>query len=106
LEIFENPSEHAPQEGDSTPIICEITPRTEQRLYRDGIRIQSFAEFFRLRDVSYQATKHNAKKVRVTGYLLWDDDHNGSAEWVRLSSISAKTAFIIRGARRLGRFIP
>ena len=31
LEIFENPSDHAPQVGDPTPIICEITPRTEQR---------------------------------------------------------------------------
>src|SRR5947207_3137097 len=80
LEIFENPSNHAPQEGDPTPIICEITPRTEQRIYRDGIRIQSLAEFLRLQDVSYQTTTHKAKKVRVTGYLLWDDDHNGSAD--------------------------
>jgi hypothetical protein len=46
LEIFENPSDHAPQIGDPTPIICEITPRTERRLYRDGIRIQSLAGFF------------------------------------------------------------
>jgi hypothetical protein len=80
LEIFENPSDHAPQVGDPTPIISEVTPRTEQRLYRDGIRIQSLAGFFRLRDVSYQATTQKAKKVRVTGYLLWDDDHNGSAD--------------------------
>ncbi len=80
LELFENPSDHAPQVGDPTPIICEITPRTEQRLYRDGIRIQSLTGFFRLPDVSYQATTHKAKKVRVTGYLLWDDDHNGSAD--------------------------
>jgi hypothetical protein len=58
----------------------EITPRTEQRIYRDGIRIQSLAGFFRLPDVSYQATTHKAKKVRGTGYLLWDDDHNGSAD--------------------------
>src|SRR5439155_8255798 len=48
LEIFEKPSDHAPQIGDPTPIICEITPRTEQRLYRDGVRIQSLAGFFRL----------------------------------------------------------
>jgi hypothetical protein len=33
LEIFENPSGHAPQVGDPTPIICEVTPRTEQRVY-------------------------------------------------------------------------
>jgi hypothetical protein len=80
LEIFENPSDHAPQIGEPTPIICEVTPRTERPLYRDGIRIQSLAGFFRLQDVSYQATGHKAQKVRVTGYLLWDDDHNGSAD--------------------------
>ena len=80
LEIFENLSDHAPQVGDPTPIICEITPRTEQRIFRDGMRIQSLAGFFRGQDVSYQATTHKAKKVRVTGYLLWDDDHNGSAD--------------------------
>jgi hypothetical protein len=80
LEIFENPSDHAPQAGDATPIICEITPRTEQRVYRDGMRIQSLAGFFRRQDVSYQATRHKACKVRVTGYLTWDDDHNGSAD--------------------------
>jgi hypothetical protein len=80
LELFENPSDHAPRVGDPTPIICEITPRTEQRIYRDGIRIQSLAEFFRLHDVSYKATGRKACKVRVTGYLMWDDDHNGSAD--------------------------
>jgi hypothetical protein len=80
LEIFESPSDHAPQVGDQTPIICEITPRTEQRIFRDGVQLQSLAGFFRLPDVSYQATGHDARKVRVTGYLLWDDDHNGSAD--------------------------
>jgi hypothetical protein len=80
LEILENPSGHAPEAGDPTPIICEIAPRTEQRLYLDGIRLQSLAGFSRLPDVSYQATGHDACKVRVTGYLLWDDDHNGSAD--------------------------
>jgi hypothetical protein len=80
LEIFENPSDHAPEAGDPTPIICEITPRTEQRIYRDGVKLQSLAGFFRLPDVSYHATGHDACKVRVTGYLLWDDDHNGSAD--------------------------
>ena len=43
-------------------------------------RIQSLAGFFRLQDASYLATGHKARKVRVTGYLLWDDDHNGSAD--------------------------
>jgi len=30
--------------------------------------------------MSYQATGHEAQKVRITGYLLWDDKHNGSAD--------------------------
>ncbi|HMF81112.1 MAG TPA: hypothetical protein VK562_06885 [Candidatus Acidoferrum sp.] len=80
LEIFEKPSDHAPQVGDPTPIICEITPRTERIIYRDGVRIQSLVGFFRLPDASYRATGHAAQKVRVTGYLLWDDEHNGSAD--------------------------
>src|SRR6266404_1404237 len=80
LEIFDKPSDHAPQVGDPTPIICEITPRTERIIYRDGVRIQSLAGFFRLPDASYRATGHAAQKVRVTGYLFWDDEHNGSAD--------------------------
>jgi hypothetical protein len=80
LEIFENLSDHAPQVGDATPIICEITPRTEQRIYRDNVRIQALTGFFRLEDGGYKATGHKAKKVRVTGYLLWDDEHNGSED--------------------------
>ena len=80
LETLENPSDHPPQVGDPTPIISEITPRTEQAIYRNNVRLQSLAEFFRLQDTSYQATGHEACKVRVTGYLLWDDDHNGSAD--------------------------
>ena len=40
----------------------------------------ALAGFFRLQDVSYQVTRHDACKVRVTGYLLSDDDHNGSAD--------------------------
>jgi hypothetical protein len=80
LEIFEKPSDHAPQVGDPTPIICEITPRTERIIYRDGVRIQSLTGFFRLSDASYRATGHAAQKVRVTGYLMWDDQHNSSAE--------------------------
>src|SRR6266566_6430063 len=80
LEIFDKPSDHAPQVGDPTPIICEITPRTERIIYRDGVRIQSLAGFLRLQDVSYKTTGHKAQRVRLTGYLLWDDDHNSSPE--------------------------
>ena len=78
LEIFAEPSDHAPRVGDATPIICEITPRTERRIYRDGVRIQALTGFFRLQDLSYHATAHTAKKVCVTGYLMWDDQHNRS----------------------------
>src|SRR5438876_8149167 len=80
LEIFEKPSDHAPQVGDPTPIICEITPRTERLLYRDNVRIQNLAAFIRLPDNSIKPTGHKAHKIRVTGYLLWDDDHNGPAD--------------------------
>jgi hypothetical protein len=38
------------------------------------------AGFFRLQDKRFQATGHKAQKIRVTGYLMWDDDHNGSAD--------------------------
>lgn len=80
LEVFEKPIEHAPQPGDPTPVICEITPRTQNAIYRDGIRIQELTAFFRQADLSYVATGHTAQKIRVTGYLLWDDEHNGPAD--------------------------
>lgn len=79
LEIFESPSDHHPQIGDPTPIICEIAPRTEGAIYRDNIRLQSLAGFFRT-GKKYESTGHPARKVRVTGYLTWDDDHNGKAD--------------------------
>jgi hypothetical protein len=80
LEIFEQPLDHAPRPGDATPIICEITPRTQNAIYRDKIRIQELAGFFRRADFDYEPTGHPARRVRVTGYLLWDDDHNGAAD--------------------------
>jgi hypothetical protein len=80
LEIFEEALDHPPQPGDPTPIICEITPRTQNAIYRDGIRIQEIAAFFRLPDVTYESTGHKAQKVRVTGYLLWDDEHNDTKD--------------------------
>jgi hypothetical protein len=33
-----------------------------------------------LQDRSFRPTGHKAQKIRVTGYLLWDDEHNGSAD--------------------------
>jgi hypothetical protein len=82
LEIGEKPIEHAPGPGDPTPIICEITPRTQNAIYHDGIRIQELTAFFRGTppEMAYQSTGHKAQKVRITGYLLWDDEHNGTAD--------------------------
>jgi hypothetical protein len=80
LEVFEKPADHPPQVGDPTPIVCEITPRTQTAIYRDNIRIQELAAFFRGTDLAYEPTGHKAVKVRLTGYLLWDDEHNGSAD--------------------------
>lgn len=76
LEICEKPSDHPPQPGDPTPIICEITPRTQTAIFKAGIRVQEMTAFFRRSDLSYESTGHKAQRVRLTGYLLWDDEHN------------------------------
>ncbi|MGH8099926.1 MAG: hypothetical protein ACREIW_01415, partial [Chthoniobacterales bacterium] len=70
-----------PGVGDPTAIICEITPRTEGNLYRHGIRLQNLAAYLRSPfDNTIQATGHPPHKVRLTGYLLWDDAHNSPQE--------------------------
>jgi hypothetical protein len=73
------------------------TPTTQQSLYREGIQIKSLTRFFRLQDRRFQATGHKAQTIRVTGYLMLDDDHKGSAGVGATISISAATDFIIRG---------
>jgi hypothetical protein len=80
LEVFDEAPDHPPQPGDPTPIICEITPRTQNSIYRDGIRVQELAAFFRRPDVTYESTGHRAEKVKLTGYLLWDDEHNDNTK--------------------------
>lgn len=80
LELFEKPQDHAPHIGDPTPIICEITPRTQNAIFRDGIRLQKLAGFFRHTDLESEATGQPPQRVRITGYLLWDDEHNGAAD--------------------------
>jgi hypothetical protein len=80
LEMFDDPPDHPPQPGDPTPVIAEITPRTQNAIYRDGIRIQDLAAFFRRPDVTYQSLGHKAQRVRLTGYLLWDDEHNDNTQ--------------------------
>jgi hypothetical protein len=76
LELSPEPADHPAQVGDPTPIICEITPRTQASVYRSGVRIQKLAAFLRLPDLSFVATGSKAHKIRVTGFLMWDDEHN------------------------------
>jgi hypothetical protein len=80
LELFEKPQDHAPRPGDPTPIICEITPRTQNAVYNDGVRIQKLAGFFRGPNLETEPTGQPPQLVRVTGYLCWDDEHNGTAD--------------------------
>jgi hypothetical protein len=76
LEIYPEAMDHPPRVADTTPVICEVTPRTEKLLYDQGVRLFVLAAFMRLLDNSYQPTKHPPRKIRVTGYLMWDDLHN------------------------------
>ena len=80
MELFEKPADHPPTIGDPTPIICEITPRTQTAIFRAGIRLLDLAGYIRHPDLTYEPTGHVARKIRLTGYLLWDDEHNGSAD--------------------------
>ena len=76
LELLPAPADHAAQVGDPTPIICEITPLTQPQIFRSGVRIQRLAAFCRLPDLSFAATGSKPHKIRVTGFLMWDDEHN------------------------------
>lgn len=80
LELFERPLDHSPTVGDPTPIIAETTPRTQNAIFKDGIRLQELSAFFRRPDLVSEPAAPKARRVRVTGYLLWDDDHNGKAD--------------------------
>ena len=46
LEMLERPLDHSPTIGDPTPIICETTPRTQNAIFNDGIRLQELSAFF------------------------------------------------------------
>ena len=80
LEMFEKPLDHSPTIGDPTPIIAEIAPRTQNAIFRAGIRLQELSAFFRRPDLESEPAAGKARRVRVTGYLLWDDEHNGKAD--------------------------
>ena len=80
LELLEQPLEHVPGLGDPTAVICEITPRTEAYLYGRQVRLRDLAAYIRAPDGTVQSTGHPAHKVRLTGYLMWDDGHNTPEE--------------------------
>lgn len=80
LEVFAQPQDHPPQVGDATPIIVESAPRTQNQLYDAGVRLRDLAAFMRRPDMKIEPTGQPARLVRFTGYLLWDDDHNGEAD--------------------------
>jgi hypothetical protein len=79
IELLPKPLDHAPKIGDTTAMICEVTPRTEAALYRAGIRMQKLAEFMNIGktpQIVARPTGALPHKVRITGYLMWDDEHN------------------------------
>jgi hypothetical protein len=80
LELLEEPLDHPPGVGDPTAIICEITPRTEADLYRQGIRLQDLAAYVRLENNTAQPTGHSPHRISVTGLMMWDDAHSGRTE--------------------------
>ncbi|MDQ6655858.1 MAG: hypothetical protein M3Y80_08600, partial [Verrucomicrobiota bacterium] len=80
LELFEKPQDHAPRIGDPTPIICEVTPRTQSSIFRDGTRLRQLAGFIRTPEMENEKLGQPPQRVRITGYLLWDDEHNGASD--------------------------
>ena len=80
LEMFERPIERAPTIGDPTPIICEITPRTQSLLFNAGVRLQKLGGFFRRSDLETEPMMQKPQLVRITGLLMWDDAHSGKAD--------------------------
>lgn len=88
LELLAKPLGHYPQVGDPTPIIAEITPHTERKLFEDGVRLNSLAEWMRSEDRAdnkpvvkpFKTQGAKAHRVRITGYLFWDYSHIGPGQ--------------------------
>lgn len=80
LEMFDHPIGRAPTIGGSTPIICEITPRTQNQIFQAGVRLQKLGGFFRRSDLETEPMTQKPQLVRITGQLMWDDAHNGTAD--------------------------
>jgi hypothetical protein len=81
IEVVPSPRSHPPRAGDATAIIAEVTPRTERVLYRAGVRLQRMAAFIREGappNIRAHPAADRPRKVRITGYLLWDDQHNAA----------------------------
>jgi len=79
VELLPQPLDHAPRVGDPTALICEVTPRVEAAIYESGVRLVKLLEFMNLGkppNIVAHPTGSPAHKVRVTGYLMWDDEHN------------------------------
>lgn len=78
VELLRKPLAHAPGIGDPTAIVCEVTPRSEGHLYRSGVRLVDLAAYMRLGFPPFMKTYptgNGPSKVRITGYLMWDDAH-------------------------------
>jgi hypothetical protein len=79
IELVPKPLDHAPRIGDPTALICEVTPRVESAIYKSGVRLVKLAEFMNLGkppNIVAHPTGTAPHKVRITGYLMWDDQHN------------------------------
>jgi hypothetical protein len=56
-----------------------VSPRMSADFGLSGRILKS--NFFALtNDIQFKPTGGKAHKIRVTGYLMWDDDHNGSTD--------------------------
>src|SRR5437764_15417457 len=79
MEILPMPIGHAYANGDPTPVICEVTPITERPLYASGVRLQPLFGFWRwdkgMAGFTMKSNLPAPHKVRITGYLLWDNAH-------------------------------
>jgi len=79
IELLPKPLDHAPHIGDPTALICEVTPRVESAIYKSGVRLVKLAGFMNLGkspNIVAHPTGTTPHKVRITGYLLWDDSHD------------------------------
>lgn len=83
IELSASPRIQPPRAGDSTAIVCEITPRTERALYQAGVRLRQLSSVMRLGEppfIQYFPTGSKPHKVRIIGVLLMDNSHNQPGE--------------------------